>query len=208
MKLYLSSYHIPVPEELEKLVGKSFTNVRAALIPNAKDYYSVRARAFKTRERVNMLTQLGMEVKIIDLRDFSTGASLKQALGGFDLVWVAGGNTFCLRYEMKRSGFDNIIGQLMESGLVYGGDSAGALVAGTSIEGVESVDEPEFAAEIITTGLGLVPYVVLPHIDNPAFSESVETVRRITAGSAIELTDRSVVIFSASDYRIVQSDKG
>lgn len=69
-----------------------------------------------------------------------------------------GGNTFSLRYEMKRSGFEGAIRQLLDDGIVYGGDSARALVAGLSIAGIESVDRPEFAEEIINEGLGLCSF--------------------------------------------------
>lgn len=42
MKLYLSSYRIPTPEDLFKLVGEDPHDISVALIPNAMDYYAER----------------------------------------------------------------------------------------------------------------------------------------------------------------------
>jgi len=94
-----------------------------------------------------------------------------------------GGNTYVLRYEMRRSGFDVIIKDLLAAGIVYGGDSAGALVAGLSIAGVESADEPEFAA-------------VMPVVRGSHQAKN----------DVIELTDTQAVIFEGGTHRIVEAE--
>lgn len=148
-----------------------------------------------------------MQVTVTDLRDYHDAAALKAQLSGHDLIWVMGGNTYCLRYEMRRSGFDAIIHDLLEEGIVYGGDSAGAIITGPSIAGIESADIPEFAEQLIPEGLNLIPQVVLPHIDNPEFAEAVPAVRALHAGKhkIIELKDSQAVIFNDGDYRIVET---
>jgi dipeptidase E len=171
MKLYLSSYRIPTPKDLSSLLNKELSETSVALIPNAKDYYVRRARDTKITDLVVYMEKLGLKVDVIDLRQFDNPTALKEKLAEYNLVWAMGGNTYMLRYEMKRSGFDQIINELLDSGTVYGGDSAGALVASVSIAGVELADEPEFAEEVILEGLGLISSVVLPHIDNPEFAE-------------------------------------
>lgn len=205
MKLYLSSIRIPVPDELLRLLGKPLTDVSVALIPNAKDYYSERARNFKVDDLVVYMGQLGFKVTVIDLRGYSDGTVLKQKLAAYDLVWAMGGNTFVLRYEMKRSGFDEAIRFLLEEGIVYGGDSAGALVAGLSLAGIESADEPEFAEELIKDGIGLVPFHILPHVDNPEFADVLPAFRALHEGkNIIELKDSQAVIFEDNVHRVVE----
>lgn len=206
MKLYLSSYRIPTPNDLAQLLGKPLEEVSVALIPNAKDYYIERARNFKVGDLVEYMQQLGLNVEIVDLRDYSNADALKEKLARHDLAWAMGGNTYMLRYEMRRSGFEKIIGELLESGITYGGDSAGALVAGVSIAGVESADEPEFAEELITEGLELVPIAVLPHVDNPEFTDVLPIFRNIHEGKhdIIELKDSQAVIFDGESHRVVE----
>jgi dipeptidase E len=119
-----------------------------------------------------------------------------------------GGNTFMLRYQMQRSGFDNVIKELLESNIVYGGDSAGALVAGTSIGGInlESSDEPEFAEKVIEDGLDLVPYIIVPHIDDAEFAEVMPVVNaRPDQDKIIRLKNSQAVIFNKGDYKIVEA---
>ncbi len=206
MKLYLSSYRIPTPDDLAKLLGKPLRSTSVALIPNAKDYYSGRAREFKVGDLVNYMELLGLKVEIVDLRDYNDAISLKKKLAGYDLIWAMGGNTYMLRYEMHRSGFEKIIGELLDTGVVYGGDSAGALVAGSSIAGVESADEPEFAEELIKDGLGLVPFAILPHVDNPEFVEVLPIFKSVHQGKneVIELKDSQAVVFDGEEQRIVE----
>lgn len=204
MKLYLSSYRIPTPDDLSSLLGKPLDKVAVALIPNAKDYYSDLAWKFKVNDFVAYMERLGLDVEIVDLRHYSDGQTLRDKLSGFDLIWAMGGNTFVLRYEMKRSGFDEIIGELLNRGKVYGGDSAGALVAGLSLAGIEAADQPEFAREVIKDGIGLVKAHILPHVDNPAFAEVGTVFRELhKADEVIELKDSQAVIFDGTARHIV-----
>jgi dipeptidase E len=207
MKLYLSSIGIPTPEDLVSLLGKPLDHASAVLIPNAKDYYSERAWNVKVNGAATYMKDLGFKVTIADLRLYIDAATLKEDLQGHDLIWGLGGNTFVLRYEMRRSGFDKIIVDLLKQGVVYGGESAGALVAGLSIAGIESADNPAFTAEVITEGLGFVPYVVLPHTDNPEFGDVIPTVRDLQEGKRdiIGLKDNQAIIFEDSKHEIVQS---
>lgn len=206
MKLYLSSYRIPTPNDLARLLGKSLGEISVALIPNAKDYYIERARNFKVGDLVEYMQQLGLKVEVVDLRDNNDAIALKEKLAGHDLIWAMGGNTYILRYEMRRSGFEKVIGELLDKGVVYGGDSAGALVAGASIAGVESADEPEFAEGVIEEGLKLVPFAILPHVDNPEFTDVLPIFRNIHEGKneIIELKDSEAAIFDNTGHRIVE----
>src|ERR1044071_3786501 len=122
MKLYLSSYRIPSPHALAQLINISDRPATVAIIPNAKDYYANRARAFKIEQTKQFLIEQGFAPTVLDLREYDNPEAIKKALQGVDMLWVGGGNTFCLRYEMQRSGFEHIIAELLENGLVYAGE--------------------------------------------------------------------------------------
>lgn len=206
MKLFLTSYRIPAPEELFELVGKRPEDIRMAVIPNAKDYYAERARDVKIEETTAYLANVGLASSIIDLRDHFRSYTLERRLRNFDLLWVMGGNTFCLRDEMRRSGFDRIISGLLADGLVYGGESAGAVAAGTSLRGIEPADEPRFAKNIIGEGLNLIPYFVLPHVDDEGFKDAVNNARGIhpDSGARLELTNAQVAVIQDKQLRILE----
>lgn len=207
MKLYLSSYRIPDPEALFQLIGKR-TGVRAAIIPNAKDYYAEPARSVKLRESMEYLENLGISSEVVDLTDYPSPEALTAKLNTFDFIWAIGGNTFCLRYAMKRSGFDAIIYKMLDSGLAYVGESAGSCIAGTTLKGLETADNPEFAHESIYDGLGLVQNIISPHAGNPMFAADTEYVRGLYKydQSLIELTDAQALIVNGDKQEIITKE--
>jgi len=204
MKLYLSSFRIPAPDALAKLIGKPLSEVRVALIPNAKDYYIKRVKDLADADMIQYMQQLGMHAEVVDLQEHEQAKELKSRLSSYDLVWVRGGNTYMLRYQMKRSGFETIIRDLLDSGIVYGGDSAGALAAGISIAGVELADDPRFAEELVNDGLSLVPVVILPHVDNPEFADVLPVFRELHKDKEIiELKDSQAIIFDDNSRQLI-----
>ena len=74
-----------------------------------------------------------------------------------------GGNTFYLNHKIHKTGFDELIKAALANGLVYGGTSAGAVVAEPTLHGVEFIDNPKDAPQVIWEGLGLVDFGIVPH---------------------------------------------
>lgn len=208
MKLYLTSYRIPTPDDLKDLLGKDFSQVKVATIANAKDYLAERARNVKISEAHKDLENLGFKPISLDLREFDNSNELKNELLKYDFIWVMGGNTFCLMHEISRSGFDKVINEILDNGVVYGGESAGACVAGNSLKGIELADNPLFSESIIWDGLSLIDKYILPHADNVAFADTTEEIREIQKNSTklIELKDSEALIVDGPTINKVSSD--
>lgn len=210
MKLYLSSYRVPTPKELFKLVGKQPQDIRMAVVNNAKDHEEPDVYEQKLQETREFFDMIGLKFDLIDLRDFDGPEKLEKTLKVYDLIWGNGGNTFMLLYEMKRSGFDKVIKKLLKKGVVYGGESAGAIVAGASLRGIEFADDPEFAKEVHWDGMKLIEQSILPHVDSPA-PEYVERVPEFLKQYAnnpdelITLNDNEAYIVDGSDGRKVSA---
>lgn len=207
MKLYLSSYRIPNITALQNLFDVQLKDVRVAHIPNAKDYYVRRVKNIVSNEVVTFIKSIGfVNVETIDLQDHRSEQVLKEKLQKFDLIWVAGGNTFCLREEMRKSGFENIIVDLLEEGVVYVGESAGSIVAGNSLKGIEFADNPEFAETVIWKGMNLLPHYILPHVGSESFGEAVEKAKELHADNSdvVELTDQQALVINGDSRQIVE----
>ncbi|HSX28853.1 MAG TPA: Type 1 glutamine amidotransferase-like domain-containing protein [Candidatus Saccharimonadales bacterium] len=168
MKLYLSSYFLGNdPAKFAELFG---ANKKVAIIMNAADTFGPAKRPDYLKKGIASLSELGLEGEDLDLRDYfndHTGLAAKlQQYGG---VWVVGGNSFTLRRALRQSGFDQIAPDLVRSdSLVYGGFSAGAVVAGKTLEGIELVDNPEqlpegYEPKVVWEGLGLYEKSIAPH---------------------------------------------
>jgi dipeptidase E len=172
MKLYLSSMMIGNhPERLLAMSGGK--GARMAVVTNALDYISFEDRLVHAQTKFDPMIYFGdagFDPSIIDLRNyFGRSTDLERVLSRHQVVWALGGNAFLLRRAMQASGFDIVIHDLLEEGLVYGGWSAGACVAGNSLRPIAIMDEPEKLAAgypdipPIWEGMGLVRYAVIPH---------------------------------------------
>jgi dipeptidase E len=175
MRLYLSSYR--VGDRAGSLLALLGSGKKVAIIANALDNISPTARAIFRDEVYDPhveLRSLGLETEELDLRRyFGDPGALRTRLGGFDLVWVTGGNAFVLRRAMKQSGFDDVITHMLDRDeIVYGGFSAGAVVAAPTLRGIDLIDDiaevpAGYDPEPVWEGLGLIDYAIVPHFRSP-----------------------------------------
>jgi len=169
MKFYLSSYRIGNEvRKLKKLIPK---NKKTALIPNALDYSKDLERRKKgEQDNVKELTKVGLDVEILDLRNyFNRSEKLKKKIKEFGVIWVRGGNTFVLRQAMRLSGFDTALkSMLKKDNILYGGYSAGICVLAPSLKGFHLADNPEMKPygkkyKTVWEGLDILNYSIVPH---------------------------------------------
>lgn len=135
------------------------------------------------------LTAFGLDLVEIDLTVL-TGDALAAAVADLDAVYLAGGNTFVLLHHLRVSGLDELLPQLLDDGMLYLGASAGAVVAGSDIEPLGLMDDPDEAPQLDSTrGLGLVDAVLLPHADGqlPPYPSSLIDTIVATYGSRFPL---------------------
>jgi len=171
MRLYLSSCR--VGDRAGALLALLGFGKRAAIVSNALDDLTPEARrsyAEDVHDARAELASLSIAGEDFDLRHyFGREGSLAHDLSRYDLVWVTGGNAFTLRRAMKQSGFDTVIADMLDrDSIVYGGFSAGAVVAGPSLAGFEYMDEPHrptagYAPDPVLEGLDLIDFAIVPH---------------------------------------------
>lgn len=175
MRLYLSSFRLGKhTARLIALTGTRRPRVLATM--NALDRLPAPRRQELYQQLVDDFSLLGAEVRELDLRDyFSSPDALAQDLADCDLVWANGGNAFTLLTAMKQSGFVSALKTLLDDNrIVYGGHSAGAIVATPTLRGIELVDSadpadaipPGYAPEIHWDGMALVDYSIAPHFQS------------------------------------------
>ncbi len=175
MNLYLSSYGLGDHADL-LLDMAGGAGARMAIITNALDAIPVEAQMAYLQVKPDPLiayAQAGFDPALIDLRRFfGRTDDLATVLRRHRIIFALGGNSFILRRAMRDSGFDAIIEELLGEGIVYGGFSAGACVMGDDMRAIALMDSPEEHApgyltdDPIMTGLGLVPFTIIPHVDS------------------------------------------
>jgi dipeptidase E len=112
------------------------------------------------------LRDAGFEVARMVLAG-STAQQVRSALSAADVLAVSGGDPFHLLAVARRVALGDAVALALEAGTVYLGYSAGAMLAGPTLEPlvITSPFTPPPSLEL--TGLGLVDVIVLPHDDHP-----------------------------------------
>ena len=146
----------------------------ASLVEDTRDWISL--------EKMH-LQRMGLAVDELDISK-SSYETIQQTLQKNDLIYIAGGNTFFLLQELKRTGADRLIAEEVNRGKLYIGESAGAIVTAPDIGYSAAMDDREKAPKLKEdSGLHLIDFFVLPHAGNPAFQEAVEEILRNYASS-------------------------
>lgn len=168
MKLFLSSYR--AGDHTDRLRDFIDDGTKLAVITNAKDYKNPEERKESVQDLMSFFADQELNAEELDLRHYiNLPDELEKRLESYGAVWLAGGNTFLLRHALKVSGADKILESKVRGGLLaYLGESAGAILATPSLEGVQYEDDPDvveeqYGEEPIYEGLGFVPYAIVPH---------------------------------------------
>lgn len=209
MRLFLSSYRFgDCSDALIELLGETD---KVGVITNAKDYKSAMERTKSVQDVFDSFKELGINPYEIDLRAyFKYPDGLRSVLDAYSFVWLAGGNTFVLRRALKATGADELLrSYVRENKLIYGGESAGAVLAGPSLQGVEFGDDPYvvpegYSDEDIWDGLGLVPYSIVPHYESDweGYERMIEVLEEADIPYKA-LNDHQVIVVSGDSEKVL-----
>ncbi len=197
-KILLVSMMHRVTEILKReetdLAGKTVSYIPTAIIGEADGDEAVIEGMIK--EETDMLENLGLKVDVLEISAASR-EKITRSLTENDLIFVGGGNTFFLLQELRRTGADKLLAREVEQGKLYIGESAGAAVACPDIGYCALMDAPEKAPELESySGLGLVDFYVVPHLDNEEMGEGARKIIE-TYGDRLDLkviTDEQAIL--------------
>ncbi|MFC3831708.1 MULTISPECIES: Type 1 glutamine amidotransferase-like domain-containing protein [Deinococcus] len=170
MRLYLSSFRMG--NHTHRLLGMLRGGRRTALIRNAVEGLPFRQDSLD--RDVGDLEQLGLDVTLLDLR----APDAVERLQDFDLLFVRGGNVFTLRRVLAETGADAAILELLHrDAVVYAGFSAGPCILSPDLLPLAAVDPIGDMPDPVTTGLGILDRLFMPHVDSPGHPETADCTR-------------------------------
>lgn len=214
MRLFLTSHDFGNHgDALLNLMGHGR---KALLITNARDYYPEDRRLSDVSKKMEIMEQAGIEAKELDLRKyFGKKDELSAFINSYapDLIFAIGGNAFLLSAAYHLSGFDEIVlGDLKQDKYVYGGNSAGAMVAADTLkyyghdhlspEAVSSI----YGVDAVLDGLGLIDGYVIAHADVPEHLSTTKTYRERIENDgkkAILLNQLSAIVVDGAKITIL-----
>lgn len=216
MKLLLTSGGLSnssIINALKELAQKPFSELNLAFIPTASNI----EEGDKSWLIDDLETCKDLKFKSIDIVDIS---ALPQELWykrlqAADIFLVEGGNTYYLMHWVKKSGLREVLPELLKS-RIYVGISAGSMIPNPTI--ILSSSEKSFVettgVQVSDEGLGLVNFLIEPHINSPYFPDSTfghieriatdlkYPVYAIDDETAIRVVDDQIAIISEGAWKL------
>ncbi|WP_282944489.1 Type 1 glutamine amidotransferase-like domain-containing protein [Cellulomonas endometrii] len=203
MKLLLTSSGLADQlscDALAALSGRPLVDQRVAVVPTAANV----VEGDKGWLLANYVDVQRAGFAALDIVDVSAlePAVWRPRLWSADVLVVTGGDTTHLLRWLRRSGLADDLPALLRD-RVYVGISAGSMVTGPHVRLSQSIQvEPDDSR-----GLGLVDFLIVPHLDSPWFPAPADgAVRAAVAGLAqrtFALADGAAVVVSGADVRVV-----
>lgn len=156
-----------------KKVEPELKNKTVAYIPTAS-----KAEKFGFFVKIGKWTlkRLGLTVDELDISAESY-ETVKSKLEKNDIIYVAGGNTFYLLQELKRTGADKLLADEINKGKFYIGESAGAILTAPDIGYSAEMDNAEKAPDLKDySGLNVVDFYVVPHYKNWEMGKAAQII--------------------------------
>lgn len=204
MLLFLTSIAAKTVHKILPYFPKQAHEMRVVFIPTASDIYTPHPWIEDDR---NKLVELEFQIEDIDLKDFSK-ENLQKKLSSVDVIFVAGGNTSYLLEQAQKNDFLEITRNLVRSGTIYIGSSAGSLLAAPNIEVDKIYDDGEFGKELASyEGLNLIDFVPLPHADNPKYLQYLERAFKEYGDKykLVRLNDNQVIVVTEGEMKTLDA---
>jgi dipeptidase E len=154
----------------------------------------------------SQLEDVGVEVVDWDIEERGAGDDLPEV----DAICVSGGDPYRLLDACRASGFDRSVAALVDGGLPYIGASAGAMVAGPSLDPIEDVSPFARPHGFDGAALGLTDRLVLPHDDRPGrrAAHAAAQSRHGARHRLLAITDDETVSIRADRWELTDHARG
>ena len=154
-----SSGQFITANNVDDFLPKKITDCKIAYIITASKKVSDTGYIDRHRQKMDELNFSYTEFDIVGKSE----EELKKALSDSDILYVEGGNTFYLLQAVRDTGFEKIVKEAIENGLVYWGVSAGAYIACPSIIMATWSDRFDRCGVTDWTAMNLVPFFIKAH---------------------------------------------
>lgn len=214
MKLLLTSGGLEnqsIISALRELVGTDFKDAKLIFIPTAANM-EVGDKWWLINDLVKC-KELGFkQVDIVDIAAVPQ-AVWQSRLEKADVIMVGGGNTSYLMGQIRKSGLAEILPNLLKT-RVYVGISAGSMVVAPKLKEKEMqrLYEEPIVDDDTNEGLGLVDFLVVPHMNSPYFPRVAELIDEtakdidmlfyaIDDQTAIKVTDGKIEVVTEGKWK-------
>ena len=174
-KLFLCSYFKDVENAFKTFMNNENKGRKVLFIPTASLVEEINFYVDEARE---VFKNLEMKLEELEISKLSE-ESIKQKLSETNYLYISGGNSFFLLQALKEKNLISFIKERINEGMIYIGESAGAIVAAKNIDYSKWMDDnidildknfKDFSA------LDLVDFYLVPHLGEFPFEEKTQTI--------------------------------
>lgn len=176
MRLFLTSSFFVDASQIDRfltLLKKDPRDAKLVYVPTAGNGEG-EVSLFYRQKTLADFSALGFSPVCYDLAE-KQPEDVRRDLVEVDGIWVGGGNTFYLLQEARRSGLLAVVTELVrDHGVLYGGTSAGSILATASIEIAGIGEDGDVNAVGITdlSALGVIDGSIQVHYE-PSLHDAV-----------------------------------
>jgi dipeptidase E len=201
-RLFLASSGLSA---IPDFIGENPETLSLLFIPTAGNLDDDTWWIQKDRE---ILHAMGFNIYELDIEN-TLLADMNEQLMTSDVVYIAGGNSFHLLQQLRKTGFGKLLRDYVDNGGIYIGASAGALVAGADIGPAATLDEPDKVYNLKSTlGLGFIDIIPLPHYDgNPVSEVGMIKATYVGAFDMVLMNDDQAIIVEDDQWELIDSPR-
>lgn len=202
-QLFLCSYFAGVKELFRQYVSEKQLGKQVLFIPtagNVEEYRGYIDEALQTFE------DLGFQVEVLDISACDRETAQAKIFQS-KLLYISGGNTFYLLQELKKKQLLSLIKEQIADGMVYVGESAGAIITAKDIDYNKIMDDKTVAMELNgTEALSEVDFYVLPHVGEEPFVESAQTTLDTYSDqlNLLPLNNRQALLVEGEEVKVLE----
>lgn len=193
-----------VTERAFEFLSKPLKDMKIAYIDTASR--GVEDTSYMERHKVRM-KELKWDFEEIDIAGMKE-EKLRQTLKDKEVIYVEGGNTFYLMKAIRESGFQGVLEDLLEQGVIYIGTSAGSYVCSPSIEMANWKHQDKYDHYGVTdlTGMNLVPFIITAHYV-PEYMELISEKIKTAEHPVRILTDEQALLIQDDEVQLVGDEE-
>lgn len=205
-QLFLCSYFAGVKDLFRQYASEKQLGNKVLFIPtagNVEDYRGYIDEAQQT------FADLGFQVEILDISACDRETA-QAKIFQIKLLYVSGDNTFYLLQELKKKQLLSLIKEQIADGMVYVGESAGAIITAKDIDYNKLMDDKEVAGELSdTVALQEADFYLLPHVGEEPFAESAQAILDTYGAklNLLRLNNRQAVLLEDEEVKVLVENK-
>lgn len=153
--------------------------------------------------------KLGFSINILDISK-TAKQKIDNILKDIKILYVSGGNTFYLLQELKRKKILDTIKDKISNGMLYIGESAGAIITSKNIEYNQIMDNKDIASDLDNYEvMNITDFYILPHNNEFPFVESTKETIKIYENklNLLPISNSEAVFVNGKDFVVKNDDK-